>query len=262
MATELYQLKFPNGKSYIGISRCATRRYKGHANAASKGSDLLLSRAWRKYGRPKLTVLAVVEDHLRGETESKAVAVFKTFAPLGYNMTPGGEVAPTTVPEIAAKVSKAMTGKKKSLEHRANIAKGKSKQMLNYFKDPRARALQSVKLKAFCDANPEFGVALNRAGCEAIRGMPMTEEHKTRIGTANLGHMVSKAARMKISTALQGNVPANKGKKTGHGSLSDEVASARVRKQWADMTAEQRSARAEKTWMTRRQRGTDRWANG
>lgn len=109
---ELYRLGFRNGKSYIGISRCASQRYKGHAKAAEKGSSLILSRAWRKYGPPKLKVLAVVENSDSLAIEQRAIAVFKTVNPLGYNMTLGGETSPMEIPEIAARMAAKLRGRK------------------------------------------------------------------------------------------------------------------------------------------------------
>lgn len=102
MATQIYKLDFPSGKSYIGverIGRCGSR-YKDHALSAKNGKMTRLCTAWRKYGPPKQTILAIVEDAQALITEQRAVATFKTMSPKGYNMTPGGDFNPMNVPEI------------------------------------------------------------------------------------------------------------------------------------------------------------------
>lgn len=149
------------------------------------GADLPLSRAWRKYGPPKLKILAVVEKEEAPAAEQRAVRVFGTMVSKGYNATPGGESPPTTVPRIAKKVSKALRGRKKSEEHRANIAIGKSKQMLEYFADPENRRAQSERIQAFCKQNPEFGSYLSRCGAAAKRGKPTSDATKTKMAEAH-----------------------------------------------------------------------------
>lgn len=104
---ELYRLDFQNGKSYIGITTTTSeRRFVGHRTRArsSKGNDAALYRAWQKHGEPRLHVLAVLENRELAATEVRAIAAYNTIAPHGYNMTVGGEVAPTTVPSVAAKL--------------------------------------------------------------------------------------------------------------------------------------------------------------
>lgn len=121
---ELYRLDFPNGKSYVGITKnFSSSRFEDHKRRAFGGSKkkYLLSNAWKKHGDPKLVILAVLENHMLPEAEVRAVKAFKTMAPDGYNMTPGGEVSPMTVPEVAAKMAASSKGKKLSEEHKAKI---------------------------------------------------------------------------------------------------------------------------------------------
>lgn len=108
----LYKLDFTSGKSYIGVTcRNASIRFKEHMDSVEGDSGCLVHQAWRKYGPPtKVKVLAEVEDYMLMETEQKAIATFGTMIPRGYNMTPGGETSPTSIPEIAQKVSVAMKG--------------------------------------------------------------------------------------------------------------------------------------------------------
>lgn len=110
----LYKLDFPNGKSYIGITtRSARERFNGHRQMATTGKTALYA-AWRKHGEPKLVTLAILEDRELASTEIRAIAVYKTLAPDGYNTTPGGDASPMTLPEISAKLrgNKHSLGKK------------------------------------------------------------------------------------------------------------------------------------------------------
>jgi group I intron endonuclease len=122
---QLYKLDFANGKSYIGITtRSAEERFQGHRARcrSTKGGDTAMYRAWRKHGEPVLTVLAVVEDCDLAETEMRAIKVFNTLAPNGYNVTEGGDTSPMILPHVAAKVSAAKTGVPLSDNHKASLS--------------------------------------------------------------------------------------------------------------------------------------------
>ena len=94
----LYKLDFPSGKSYIGITkRSVLGRFNSHRVGAGARNATLVSTAWRKYGEPHLVILAIVENYLLFETEKKAIAIFKTFAPQGYNLTCGGDGSQQTL---------------------------------------------------------------------------------------------------------------------------------------------------------------------
>lgn len=130
----LYKLDFRSGKSYIGMTeRTHGCRLKEHNNEARKGNKHLLYCAWRKFGRPKLCVLAYVENHMLMETERRAVLVFSTMIPNGYNMTPGGEHPP-------------MFGKKHSKDAKKKMSLAKMGKN-NPNKRPEMRALHSALWK-------------------------------------------------------------------------------------------------------------------
>jgi len=126
----LYRLEFSNGNSYIGITESTPAlRFRDHKGSALKrGSKCLVHKAWRKYGEPKLVVLAVVENQDLRLAEQKAIQVFGTMHPDGYNMTPGGEIAPSSIPEIAAKIAIGRTGKRHSEETKRRISELKTGQ--------------------------------------------------------------------------------------------------------------------------------------
>jgi len=89
---QLYQLSFPNGKSYIGItSQTAQDRFKDHCKMSRK---FPCQKAIQKYGKGNvvLTVLATVDNwELLCLAEIEAIEKFNTFKPNGYNLTLGGD---------------------------------------------------------------------------------------------------------------------------------------------------------------------------
>lgn len=79
-----------NGKRYVGISRDVGTRLSQHF--AGSGSRLVLA-AKRKYGRANLhtEILCCGEDSFIKEMEQRAVAMLRTKAPHGYNLSDGGD---------------------------------------------------------------------------------------------------------------------------------------------------------------------------
>ncbi len=112
----LYLLEFASGKFYVGItSRFPELRYRGHEKSAIRyDSPLPVYRAWRKYGAPKLTVLAVLEKRMLAAAEKRAIRVYGTVVPGGYNIMSGGEGAllrsAVLSPEELLRRSQAMLG--------------------------------------------------------------------------------------------------------------------------------------------------------
>lgn len=91
----LYQIDFPSGKKYIGISKhSADRRAKAHFDGARLGKKTIICNAIRKYGKEncKVVTLVVANDieYLK-DLEVKAIAAFNTKYPNGYNCTKGGD---------------------------------------------------------------------------------------------------------------------------------------------------------------------------
>ena len=113
MSGTLYRLDFASGKSYIGVTRGrVSKRYNAHCSDANRNSDCAVHRAWRKYGPPRLVVLAIVENYMLEATEKRAIREYKTME-CGYNQTPGGFISPMNIPTLKDRVIRAMRGKKK-----------------------------------------------------------------------------------------------------------------------------------------------------
>lgn len=88
----LYKLDFPNGKSYIGITkRTLQRRLREHFASSSKS---LVSTAIRKYGKERVSVSILFEcatyQSLR-HLEMLIIRQLNTRSPNGYNLSDGGE---------------------------------------------------------------------------------------------------------------------------------------------------------------------------
>jgi group I intron endonuclease len=83
-----------NGKCYIGFSkRNLKNRKREHLSAAKKESLKIFHKAIKKWGFENFSwkILAVVENSLKETIEVKAIKVYNTLVPNGYNSTTGGE---------------------------------------------------------------------------------------------------------------------------------------------------------------------------
>jgi predicted GIY-YIG superfamily endonuclease len=92
MLASLYILRFSNGKQYVGMTRGRPEhRLRSHVNDARAGSPLLVHRAIRKYGVPRLRVLMTGDLEAVAENERKQIEQRRTLCPSGYNLDPGGQ---------------------------------------------------------------------------------------------------------------------------------------------------------------------------
>lgn len=153
----LYQIEFPNGKSYIGITRLtAERRLAVHSYRRNHAAYAICN-ALKKYGREnalaRTLVIANDWDYLC-ELERKAIVAYGTKVPNGYNMTDGGET-PTGLSAdglarigAAAKGNTYNVGKKRTLESRAKMsasAKGNSR---NKGRKHRPEVVEAIRARA------------------------------------------------------------------------------------------------------------------
>lgn len=171
----LYQISFPNGKSYIGISSTtAEKRFAAHR---AKRSKSVVSHALRKYGASsvKLRTLVVANDwKYLCDLERRAIAAYGTKIPAGYNVTEGGDGA---------------LGYSHTKEHLDKIRGVVPKGMAGY---------------KFTDADKEKIAA-------AGRGKKRSPETKAKIGEANKHREWTEESRAKASASHKGKVPPNKG---------------------------------------------------
>ena len=221
---ELYQLFFPeSGKSYIGITtKTAIWRYSIHKKMVTGKRNYPLYNAWRKYGDPSLSILAVLENDELAGTEIRAIRAFKTLAPNGYNLSLGGELAPSKHPLVAQKISKSLTGKKLSQATKDKIGaihKGKTlsdKHKAAISKRHKGTHLSEERKRKLVEANKkrtylkgwhhtaetcriisesQRGKKRSPEAIEnmrkAITGRHLSEEHKEKIRLAGIGRKFS-----------------------------------------------------------------------
>ena len=216
---ELYKLKFTSGESYIGkaVNGAQGRLFVHRADA--RNSDRLVYRAWRKYGEPVLTVLAVIEDELLCETEIKAIAVFKTLAPGGYNLTLGGEGAPGRVLslETRAKLSiatrKAMTPERCARQSAANLGRTHTPETRVKLSAASKGNQNRLGLKHTVEARAKIGAkSAGRSASQETRakmsksqrGHPVSLEQRAKLSAAHAGKILSKEHKAKLSEAKRG----------------------------------------------------------
>ena len=128
--TVLYELLFPNGKRYFGMTvrTAKTRFWWGHVNSAKYGSKLAVHCAIRKYGSETVKVFTRVIGRLSyiKLLEISAIVAYQTMdRRYGYNRSPGGDLSPMLNSDVVDRMAEALTGRKLSPEHRANIGKGR-----------------------------------------------------------------------------------------------------------------------------------------
>ena len=82
-----------NGKCYIGLTGIPKAREYQHLRKP-KIESKLISSAVNKHGRDKFKFEVLVEGSLDyiSDLESKAIELFSTIAPQGYNVKPGGTI--------------------------------------------------------------------------------------------------------------------------------------------------------------------------
>ena len=213
----LYKLDFINGKSYIGItSKTAEERFFRHSENARMGKiQYAIYKAWRKHGPPTLSVLAVLEEHELADTEIRAIAVYNTTLPNGYNSTYGGQLGAT--PESAKKISKALIGHKKkpeSIEKQRQKMIGreppnKGKPMseeqkaklraaaIRQFSDPAAR--EAARQKSMGNTNRRgYKMTPEELAAHTRRHAMQTPEAIEKIRTAALGKTHSEETKQKM----------------------------------------------------------------
>ena len=218
---ELYKLSFPNGKAYVGKgagangARCRFEAHMYHAARPDTNTGkFAVYRAWRKYGAPTLTVLAVIEDNLLGETEIKAIEAFKTRVPDGYNMTIGGEgiVGLIRTPEHSAKIGLKQKGRIKSVKEIAKIRAA----MLGRKHTPEARVKIGMASRGISpETRAKIGEGARNRPPEvwakiiaALKGRPVSLKTRARISAANKLNWLNKSddERICLRTAQKGRV--------------------------------------------------------
>ncbi len=156
--TILYELLFPNGKRYFGITvhTARTRFWYGHVNSAKYGSKFPIHCAIRKYGKENVQINTKVIGKLSyiKLLEISAITAYQTIdRRYGYNRSPGGDLSPMLNPDVVARMAEALTGRKLSAEHCEKIGKrSRGRTISQETKDKIAAAKKGKKRSAECKA--------------------------------------------------------------------------------------------------------------
>jgi len=232
MAFILYKLEFSSGKSYIGQTiRKLETRIKQHRAAANRGSMLPVHCAWRLYGDPNAYVIG--EFKSKEELNSAEVLAIKeenTLSPDGYNVSIGGDNAPSLSKIVAEKISEKAKGRK----HKDTSSWSKASKIQWQDNDYREKVISSVKSSWTPEKRAERSEISKKAwAARKANGYKMSEETKNKLRNK----VVSEETRIKMSESAKKRV---RGKRSEEHSkkLSESTKS-----HWASMTEDERNAR-------------------
>jgi len=215
----LYQLRFPNGKLYFGVTNDFKRRWKEHKRCRKDGLSFRLHAAIRKYGAAAVERRVLVVgpyDYIR-ELEITAIRHFQSAnKKYGHNISPGGDLVsqetrarlsasliarwkrPGEIERIAAKlrgrikspeecanISAALKGKKKSPEHTAKSAAARRGLK------PTAEARQNQRLAWTQEKRAKAAEKMRAINT----GRTLTSEHVEKIAAFHRGKKRGDAAR-------------------------------------------------------------------
>lgn len=188
----LYCLDFLNGKKYVGLTNDPIKRFRSHVFFAKTG-NLPVHCAIRKHGCPQLRVLCAGDKAYIAALEVAVIAALRTReSKFGYNVSLGGELSPSLVPEIAARAGITKRGRRFSAEHRAKIGRA------NAGRTPTPETRE--KLRAASKGNSN------------MVGRSLSAETRAKISAANKGRprphkgrAPSAETRAKMRAAKMGN---------------------------------------------------------
>lgn len=192
----LYKLVFASGKAYIGQTiRAMNVRIAQHRQSARNGSLLPVHCAWRKHGEPVVSVVAEFETQAELHAAEKAsIIAVGTLAPHGYNVSYGGDTAPSTNPDIAAKISQKAKGRKykdttawsdastekwKSDEYRQKVSDG----LKAAWSDER-RLATSERIRTFWEGRKVNGWKMPESTKQKLAQKVVTKEARARMSAS------------------------------------------------------------------------------
>ena len=121
----VYELTFPKGKGYIGVTFDIEKRMHAHMNGKS-----LIGSACRKHGKPDIKILLIGEREYCYEMEDLLIRHKKTISPSGYNLMTGGLKGSRHNKSTCMKMSASQTGRKHSEETKKKLKLARSKLVL------------------------------------------------------------------------------------------------------------------------------------
>lgn len=226
-AAYLYAVEGPTGMLYIGITAKTVRaRWGQHCRDAIRDSGRstksYLHRAIAKHGGSafKVRTLAVLASMNEARSaEVRAIRVFGTRAPAGYNLATGGEGAPgvTHSTEWCDRMRKLHAGKKRPPETVQRMKRAHAE------RTPEQRAVIANKIAAANAARSiEERERISRAISESKKGKPRDPRTVAKVATALKG----RARPADVMAALHAK---NRGRKHSPEAIERMRAAARAR---------------------------------
>jgi group I intron endonuclease len=191
---QLYQLLFPNGKSYIGITRLtAEKRFIRHCESGS--TMRACQYAIRKYGKENviINVLATVDNwELLCLAEIEAIEKFNTKHPNGYNLTDGGESSIGFKHSEESRKRMSESGKKKILtpEHKQKLIDYNKNRVLS--QETRDKMSKSSKGRKLSDSHRAILVSVNT-------GTKKSQETRDKISAKAKGRKIPDTLKSVLS---------------------------------------------------------------
>jgi group I intron endonuclease len=192
----VYVIKRLSTVCYVGVSTNVARRWREHKRKAATGS-FAISLAIRKHGIDSFEmeeVLVGLTWEQACEAERALIALFGTMCDgvksFAYNMTEGGDLRHGVIPETREKISKSMTGVKKSVYHNAANAASR----IGRKASPETRAKMAASRANVSD---ETRSKLRTS----MTGRKMPREAVEKMAAKNRGRKHSEEARRNMSAS-------------------------------------------------------------
>lgn len=255
-----------NGKVYIGQTiKTLEKRKLEHIKLSESKSDLYFHRAIRKYKKSNFIWDEIDTANNRKELNLKEIRWIREYKSCnsiyGYNMTIGGQIGGCYTQVVKDKISKTLTGRKLPEETKRKIAlssKGRKwskesiQKRLNTMKNYRhsEKTKEKIRLsrigkKLSVETKKKIGEKskgrthkYNISESEKLRistmniGKHLSKETIEKIRIGNLGKVISKESRLKMSKARIGKPSPNKGKPASE--VQKRKQSESMKKIWAE----------------------------
>lgn len=181
----IYKHTSPSGKSYIGQTNNLSRRNNGHNSITSPCRALrnaIIKYGWNNFTHEILAENLTIEE--ANKLESHFILEHNTLAPLGYNLTTGGNNKKSSV-ETKKKILVSMSGRtisestkqKISRIHKGKITSEETKQKLREANLGKVLS-EATRLKM---RNRRQSEESNIKRAQKLKGRILSDEHKQKI---------------------------------------------------------------------------------
>lgn len=143
--THVYMWESPSRKRYVGVTNNIERRLQEYRKCANAGAQWPIHRAIRKYGdQMKFTVLFTETGEGARIRALDAEAFLVDFGDFDLNAAPGGQESPSTLPEVAKKISDATRLRMRTTEARERTSlQSKARWATQDYREKMANVIRS-----------------------------------------------------------------------------------------------------------------------